>query len=144
MDITITKKRYTSQALLGSLILAIFALGLVCLHSWSGVYWSEEKDLFLAFSPYWIFSFLVVNSVYVGLFAATLAKGKRKNRWIWGISGFALTLLFILVLPGLLSNLIPYRGPEIFAGPAILAFLAPVFSLMIIMLLIFTRRKKTE
>ncbi len=55
MDKSITKKQVTTLALLGFLILALFAVGLVWLRSYSGVFWSKDEDIFLAFAPYWVF-----------------------------------------------------------------------------------------
>jgi hypothetical protein len=141
MDNSITKKQLATLALLGWLILVLFAVGFAWLHEI--VLGNGEGEVFLAFAPYWVYPYLVVNSVYVGYFAARFAKGRWKRAWLWGIAGFALTLLSILGLPGLLSPIFPYRSPEIFAGPAIFAFLAPVLSALLMVLLISIRRKAT-
>jgi len=141
MDNSITRKQLTTLALPGLLILVLFATGFVWLYK--GVLGNEDGELFLALAPYWVFPYLVVNSVYVGFFAARFAKGRGKHAWLWGIAGFALTLLFILGFPSLLSPIFPYQGPVIFAGPAIFAFLAPVLSALLIVLLISIRRKAT-
>ena len=136
MDNSITKKQLITLALIGLLILVLFAAGFVWLY-YGGV------DVFLAFAPYFIFPYLVVISVYVGFFAARFAKGRWKHAWLWGIAGFALTLLFIMGFPSLLSPIFPYQSPAIFAGPALFAFLAPVLSGLLIVPLISIRRKAT-
>ena len=136
MDNSITKKQLTTLALLGLLILVLFATGFVWLYY-------GDVDVFLAFAEFYIFPYVVVISVYVGFFAARFAKGRSKHAWLWGIAGFALTLIFIIGFPSLLSPVFPYASPAIFAGPAIFAFLAPVLSALIIVLLISIRRKAT-
>ncbi len=141
MDNSITKKQLTTLALMGLLILVLFAAGFVWLYE--GVLGNGGGEVFLAFAPFWIFPYLVVSSVYVVFFAARFAKGRWKHAWLWGIAGFALTLLFTLGFPSLLSPIFPYQSPVIFAGPAIFAFLAPVLSALLIVLLISIRRKVT-
>jgi len=141
MDNSITKKQLTTLALIGSLILVLFAASFVWLYYYGVVL--GNGDEVLAYAPFWIYPYLVVISVYVGFFAARFAKGRWKHAWLWGIAGFALTLLFILGFPSLLSPVYPYQSPVIFAGPAIVAFLAPVFSALLIVLLISIRRKAT-
>ena len=135
-DNSITKKQLTTLALIGLVILALFAAGFLWLVYHVRVSGDGGGEAFLAYAPYWLYPYLVVSSVYAGFFAAQFAKGRRKHAWPWGIAGFALTLLLIIGLPGLLSPLFPNQSPEIFAGPAIFAFLAPVLSALIIMLLI--------
>jgi len=141
MDNSLTKKQLTTLALIGLLILVLFAAGFVWFYYYVGVLGNGSEDVFLAFVRFWIFPYLVVISVYVGFFAARFAKGRWKRACLWGIAGFVLTLLSILGLPGLLSPIFPYRSPEIFAGPAIFAFLAPVLSAILMVLLISIRRK---
>lgn len=141
IDNSITKKQLKNLALLGSLILVLFAASFVWLYYY-GVVWGNGNEV-LAYAPFWIYPYLVVISVYVGLFAARFAKGRWKHTWLWGIAGLALTLLFILGFPSLLSPIFPYQSPEIFAGPAVAAFLAPVLSALLIMLLISTRSEST-
>ena len=143
MDNSITKKQLTTLALIGVVILALFAAGFVWLYYYVGVLGNGGGEVVLALAPFWIFPYLVVISVYVGFFAARFAKGTWKHAWLWGIAGFALTLLFILGFPILLSPVVPYPSPAIFAGPAILAFVAPVLSALLIVLLISLRRKAT-
>ena len=143
MDNSITKKQLATLALIGLVILVLFAAGFVWLYSHAGDFWSGGADVFLAFAPFWVFPYLVVVSVYVGFFAARFAKGRSKSAWFWGIAGFALTLLFIVGVPSLLSPVFPYSSPVIFAGPAIFAFLAPLLSALLIVLLISIRRKAT-
>lgn len=137
-----TKKQLTTLALLGLLILALFATSFIWLYK--GVLGNGEAELFLAYAPFWVFPYLVVNSLYVSFLAASLAKGRGEQAWLWGIAGFALTLLFILGLPSLFSPLFPDQNPEIFAGPAIFAFLAPVLSALLIALCISIRRRPTS
>jgi len=137
MDNSIQKKQLTTLALIGLVILVLFATGFVWLYYYVGVLGNGGVDVFLAFAPYFIFPYLVVISVYVGFFAARFAKGSWKHAWLWGIAGFALTLLFIMGFPILLSPIFPYPSPAIFA------FLAPVFSALLIVLLISIRRKAT-
>jgi hypothetical protein len=141
MDNSITKKQLTTLALIGLVILVLFAAGFVWLYE--GVLGNGEGERFLAYAPYWVYPYLVVNSVYIGFFATRFAKGRWKHAGLWGIAGFALTLLFILGFPSLLSPIFPYQSPVIFAGPAIFAFLAPVLSALLIVLLISIRRKAT-
>ena len=141
MDNSTTKKQLTTLALLGLLILVLFAAGFVWLYV--GVLGNGGGEVFLAYAPFWVFPYLVVISVYIGFFAARFAKGRWKHVWLWGIAGFALTLVFILGLPSLLSPVFPYPSPAIFAGPAILAFVAPILSAVVIVLLISIRRKVT-
>ena len=136
MDNSITKKQLTTLALIGLLILVLFAAGFVWLYY-------GDVDVFLAFAEFFIFLYLAVISVYVGFFAARFAKGRPKQAWLWGIAGFALTLIFIIGFPSLLSPVFPYPSPAIFAGPAIFAFVAPVLSALLIVLLISIRRKAT-
>lgn len=143
MDNSITKKQLTTLALIGLVILALFAAGFVWLYYYVGVLGNGGGEVVLALSPFWVFPYLVIISVYVGFFAARFAKGRWKHAWLWGIAGFALTLLFILGFPSLLSPVFPYQGPTIFARPAIFAFLAPVLSALLIVLLISIRRKAT-
>ena len=141
MDNTITKKQLTTLALIGLLILVLFAACLVWLIY--GVLGKGGGDEFLASAPYFIYAYLVVSSVYVGFFVARFAKGRGKHAWLWGLAGFALTLIVVVGLPSLLSPIFPFPGPNIFAGPAIFAFLAPVLSALLIVLLISIRRKAT-
>ena len=143
MDNSISKKQLTPLALIGLLILFLFAASFVWFINYAGVLGNGGEDVFLAFLRFWIYSYLVVISVYVGFFAARFAQGRWKRAWLWGIAGFAVTLLFILGFPGLLSPIFPYQSPEIFAGPAIFAFLAPVLSALLMVLLISIRRKAT-
>jgi hypothetical protein len=119
------------------------ALGFVWLYYYVGVLGNGGVEVFLAFAPFCIFPYLVVISVYVGFYAARFAKGRWKHTWLRGIAGFALTLLFIMGFPILLSPVFPYQGPAIFASPVIFAFLAPVLSALLIVLLISIRRKAT-
>ena len=137
----ITKKQLATLALLGLLILVLFAAAFVWLIE--GVLGNGEGETFLALAPFWIYPYLVVLSVYVGFLAARFAKGRWKQAWLWGIAGFVLTVLFIVNFPRLLSSVFPYRGPEIFAGPAIFTFLAPVISGLLIVVLISFRKKIT-
>ena len=143
VDNSITKKQLTTLALTGLLILVLFAAGFGWLYYYVGVLGHGGGEVFLAFAPFWIFPYLVVISVYVGFFAARFAKGRWKPAWLWGIAGFALTLLFIMGFPSLLSPVFPYQSPTIFAGPAIFAFLAPLLSALLIVLVISIRRKAT-
>ena len=139
MDNSITTKQRTTLALIGALILALFALGFLWLRV--GVLGNGEGERFLALAPYWVFPYLGVTSAYVGFVAARFARGHWKPAWPWGIAGFMLTLLFITSLPGLASPLFPGQSPEIFAGPALFAFLAPVLSALLIVLFISIRKK---
>ena len=143
MDNSISKKQLTPLALIGLLILFLFAASFVWFINYAGVLGNGGEDVFLAFLRFWIYSYLVVISVYVGFFVARFAKGKWKHAWLWGIAGVPLTLLFILGFPSLLSPIFPHQSSVIFGGPAIFAFLAPVLSALFIMLLISIRRKAT-
>lgn len=141
MDNSDPKKLLTILALIGLVILALFAAGFVWLNYYVGVLGNGGGEVVLELAPFWIYPYLVVVSVYAAFFAERFAKGKWKHAWLWGIAGFALTLLFILGFPSLLSPVFPYPGPTSFAGPAILAFVTPVLSGLLIMLLISIRRK---
>jgi len=141
MDNSITKKQFSTLALIGLVILVLFAVGFIWLHYFVRVSGDGGGEVVLALSPFWLDPYLVVSCVYVGFFAVRFAKGIWKFSWLWGIAGFALTLLFIIGIPSLLSPDFPYQSPEIFAGPAIFAFLAPVLSASFIVLLISIRRK---
>lgn len=139
MDNFITKKQLTTLALVGSLILVLFAGSFVWLYYY-GVVLGNGDEVF-EYAPFWIYPYLVVIPIYVGFFAARFAKGRWKHAWLWGIAGFALTFLFILGFPSWLSPIFPYQSPTIFAGPAIFAFLAPMLSALLIVLLVSVRRK---
>ena len=141
IDGTITKKQITILTLIGFLVLCLFVAGFIWLVYYVRVSGDRGGEKFLDYSPYWVFPYLVVMSIYVGIFAMRFAIGSWKLTWLWGILGFALTLLFILIIPTLLLPIFPDQGPLIFNGPAIFAFLAPILSALIIVLLIFTRRK---
>jgi apolipoprotein N-acyltransferase len=141
-DNSITQEQFIKLALLGLIILILFAAGFFWLDK--EVLGNGEGELFLAYAPFWVYPYLVVVSVYVGFFVARYAKGRRRHAWIWGIAGFTLTLLFILGFPGLLSPIFPFKSPEIFAGPAIFAFLAPMLSSLIMLLLIPNRKNPTK
>ncbi|MFH1195509.1 MAG: hypothetical protein V1720_07330 [bacterium] len=143
VDNSITMKQLNTLVLVGLLILTLFAAGFVWIYYYVGVMGNGGGEVVLELSPYWVFPFLIVMSSYIGFFAARFAKGKWKHVWLWGIAGFALTLISILGLPSLLSQVFPNQGPVIFAGPAIFAFLAPVLSAMLLVLLISIRRKAT-
>jgi len=135
LDNSITKKQITTLALIGFVILALFAAGFVCLYYYVGVLGHGGGEVVLALSPFWIFPYLVVISVYVGFLTARFARGRSKHAWLWGIGGFTLTLLCIMGFPGLLSPVFPSPSPEIFA--------APVLSALFVVLLIYLRRKAT-
>lgn len=139
MDNPITQKQLTALALTGLLILVLFAAGFVWLYK--GVLGNGEGEAFLAYAPFWVFPYLAVNSVYVGFFAARFAKGRWQPAWLWGVAGFALTILFILSLPRLFLPIFPDQSPEIFAGPAIVAFLAPILAALVLVLVLSTRSK---
>ena len=83
MDNSIQKKQLTTLALIGLVILVLFATGFVWLYYYVGVLGNGGVDVFLAFAPYFIFPYLVVISVYVGFFAARFAKGSWKHAWLW-------------------------------------------------------------
>lgn len=136
MNNSITQKQFSTLALIGLLLLLLFAASFVWL-----VYGGAE--VFPAFAEYWIYPYLAVSSFYAGFLAARFTKGRWKHAWLWGIAGFVLTLLFILGLPSLLSPVFPYTDPAIFAGHAIFAFIAPVLSALSIVRLTSLRRKAT-
>lgn len=138
---SISTKQLIILALIGLVILVLFAVSFVWSYNHTGVLGDVGEDVVLAIGRFWIFTYLVVTSVYVSYFATRFAKGRRKHAWFWGITGFALTLVCIMSVPSLLSPIFPYQSPVIFAGPAIFAFLAPVLSVLFIMLLISIRRK---
>jgi hypothetical protein len=139
MDNSITMKQLKTLALLELIILVLFAAGFTWLIK--VVLGNGEGEVFIAYAPYWVFPYLIMVSVYFGLFAFRLTKGIWKHAWLWGNAGFILTILFILGIPSLFSPIFPYQTAEIFAGPAIFAFLAPVLSALLMVMLIFIRRK---
>jgi hypothetical protein len=143
LDNSITKKQLTALALIGFVILALLAASFICLHYYVRVSEDGGGEVVLALSPFWLYPYLVVSSVYVGFFTARYAKGRWKHTWFWGIAGFTLTLLFTIGIPSLVSPVFPYQSPEIFAGPAIFAFLAPILSALFIVLVLSIRKKAT-
>jgi hypothetical protein len=143
MDNSISVKQLTTLALIGLLILVLFAASFVWFLNYHGVLGNRGEDVILGFLRSWIYSYLVVISVYVGFLAARFAKGKWKHAWLWGIAGVPLTLLFTLGIPSLLSPIFPHQSSVIFGGPAVFAFLAPVLSALLIVLLISIRRRAT-
>jgi hypothetical protein len=108
MDNSITKKQLTTLALIGLLILVLFAAGIIWLYY-------GDVDVPFTLAEFFVFYYVGVINVYVGFFTASFAKSRGKPAWLWGIAGFALTL---------------------FAGPVIFAFFAPVLLGMLIVLLI--------
>ena len=136
-------KQLTALALIGLVILVLFVVGFVWFINHAGVLGNAGEHVVLAIGRFWIFTYLVVTSVYVGFFVTRFAKGRRKHVWFWGITGFVLTLIFIMGIPSLLSPIFPYQSLVIFAGPAMFAFLAPIFSVLLIMLLISIRRNSS-
>jgi len=129
--------------LTGLWILLLFAGAFVGLVYYLRAGGDGAGEVFRAVAPYWIFPYLAVTSVYAGFLAARFARGRWKHAWLWGIAGCAFTFLSTISVPRLLSPLFPYQGPEIFQGPAPLAFLAPGLSALSIVLLISIRRKAT-
>lgn len=135
---TITKKHIKILGLIGFLILLLFIIGYFWLVYVVRVSKDGGGEKFLEYSPFWVFPYLTVMSIYVGFLAVRFSKGRRKLTWLWGILGFAITLLFILILPSLLLTLFPNQTPLIFGGSAISAFLAPILSTALTLFLIFT------
>lgn len=131
---SIPNKQFTTLAFFGLLILVLFGVGFLWLVQ--DVLGNGEGERFLSLAPFWVYPYMFVNSIYVGFLSVIFARGRWNRVWLWGMAGFASTLLFILALPSLLSPLWPYQGPEIFAGPAIFAFLAPVLSALLLVILI--------
>ncbi|HOI29812.1 MAG TPA: hypothetical protein PLZ15_08655 [Melioribacteraceae bacterium] len=136
MNRPVKNRQIILPAIAGLIIIILFAVGFIWLYT------SYKGEEFLSLAPYWIYSYLGVTCLYSGFFTARFAKAKGRKILLWGSLGFLLTLIFTITIPGLLSPLIPYEGPEIFAGPAILAFLAPVLSVIITLLLISIRKKE--
>lgn len=136
MNTPLTNRQFILPSIAGLIIIILFAVGFIWLYT------SYKGEEFLSLAPYWIYSYLGVTSLYSGFFTARFAKSKGRKILLWGFLGSLLTIIFTITIPGLLSPLIPYVGPEIFAGPAILAFLAPVLSVGIILLLIYILEKK--
>lgn len=141
VDNSITKRQLTSLALTGLVILGLFVAGFIWLVYFVRVAGESGGELSLAYAPFWIFPYLAVGSLYVGFFVARVAQGGGQHPWLWGSVGFVLTLLSLLGLPSLLSPLFPYPSPEIFAGPAIFAFLAPVLAALFMVWFISLRTK---
>ena len=134
-DDTLTSKQLTTLALIGVSLFILFAAGFAWFYYYVDFLGHGGGDLFIAFAPFCFFPYLVVISIYVGIFTTKFAKGKWKYPWLWGISGFLLTVLLIIGLPLSLESVFPHQSPAIFA------FVAPVLSTPLIMLLISIRRK---
>jgi len=134
---TLTSKQLASLTLIGLSLLILFAAGFAWFYYYVGILGHGGVDVFIAFTPFCFFPYLTVISIYVGFFTTKFAKGKWKYPWLWGISSFVLTILLIIGLPLLLESVFPYRNPAIFA------FVAPVLSTPLVMLLISIRRKTT-
>jgi len=134
---SLTRKQLTTLALIGLSILILFAAGFAWIYYYIGVLGNGGVDVFLAVAPFCILPYLIVISIYVAFFMAKFAKGRWRYPWLWGFGGFALTVLFSVGLPILLSPVFPYQSPVIFT------FLAPVLSTLAIMLLISIRKKVT-
>jgi hypothetical protein len=134
---TLTTKPLRTLSLIGLLLWLFFLIGFAGFYYYVGVLGQGGVDVFIAFMPLWFFSYLVVISVYTGLLMSRLAQGRWKYPGLWGISGGILTSLLIVGLPILFSSVFPYLSV------AILSFLAPLLSVLLIGLLISIRRKAT-
>ncbi len=132
-----TNREIKKLVLIGLSILILFAVGFAWLYYYVDILGNGGGDVFVAFMPFCLIPYLLVISVYIGYFAAKFAEGRWRHAWLWGIGGFALTVLFIIGFPILLSPVFPYQSPAIFA------FLAPVLAAFLIVLLISIRRKAT-
>jgi len=136
----ITTNQLTLLALLGTAIVALFAAAFVWLYYAGGAVSDGDGELFLTLAPYWVYSFLIVNSVYAGYFAVSVARGRWKYVWPWAVAGVVVTLGCIIGFPGLMSPIFPNSSPVIFAGPAMFAFAAPLVSGATLWLFISLRR----
>jgi hypothetical protein len=117
----------------GLSIIILFAVGFFWLTRY--VMMHGGVGIFTAVAPIYMFLYLIVISFYVAFFAITSARGRWNHSWLWGIGGFALTALFTIVLPIILTRVFRYVSPVLFA------FIAPVLSTTLIMTLIFRRKK---
>ncbi len=132
---TSASKEFQKLALTGLSLITFFAIGSAWFYYYVGVLGHGGVDVLIAFAPLCFVPYLIVASIYVGFFTAKFANSRWKYPWLWGISGFVLTILLIIGLPMLLESVFPYQSPVIFA------FFAPVLSTSLIMLLISMRRK---
>jgi hypothetical protein len=124
-------------------ILAVFAAALVGLFAYLRVGGDGAGEVFLALAPYWLFPYLAVTSGYAGVLAARFARGRSPYPWAWGIAGGVLCLVSTIALPRVISPLLSYSGPRVFDGPAPIAFLAPVLSVLVMVSFISMGRRPT-
>ena len=73
-DNSVTTKQLTTLALVGLVILAVFAAGFIWLVYYVRVSGDGGGEAFLACAPYWLYPYLVVSSVYTGFFGCTIRK----------------------------------------------------------------------
>ena len=125
----LSSKEIKRLALIGLAIIGLFAAGL------AGIRYAEDPGLGIGLYTLWWLSYPLIISIYVGFFAGKVAKGRWRFFWLWGVAGFLLTRISIVVLPRL-------PGPA-FSYPSaiILPFIAPVLSAALILLLIDLRKR---
>src|SRR5687768_159855 len=91
-------------------------------------------DVFIATAFVCILPFLPVSIIYSGYFVVSLARGRWKFPWLWGVAAAILTILLLIGLPATLSPFFPYQSPVIFL------YAAPVLSTVIFGVLVTLRK----
>ena len=86
MDNFIPKKQLTTLALIGLLILVLFAAGFVWLYQ--GVLGNGRGEDFLAYAPFWIYPYLVVSQCLCRLFCRKIRKRQMEACLALGNRGF--------------------------------------------------------
>ena len=118
----------------GIILVVVWFVAFIGIYVYVVILGNGGADVYSEVSPLCFFPFIIVSSIYVGYFMAKFSKNKGKHPWLWAIIGFVTTVGFIVVLPIIVSGIFP--------GISILfAFLAPVLSTLLTILLINIRRK---
>ena len=128
------RKEFKALVWVGFPILVLLWAGFVWINYYVLMY-GGGIDVFIAVAPYCVFPYLIVMSIYAGIFMTTFARGRWKHPWLWGVAGIAMTALFSLGILILLSPIVPYLSPVIFA------FVVPVLSIGLILRLIAIRKR---
>ena len=127
----LSSKEIKRLALIGLSIIGLFAAGL------AGIRYVEDPGWGIGLYTLWWLAYPLIISIYVGFFAGKVAKGRWRFFWLWGVAGFLLNRISIVVLPQLLVPVFSYRSV------IILPFIAPVLSAAILLAIIVIRKKGT-
>ena len=117
------------------LVLSFIAVFFFTLVYNGGLLADRGPGVIIVFVVSFSISYLIVISVYVGYLVSAFARGRRSYPFLWAIIGFVLTMVAIILLYRLPSSLFPFWSPIFFA------FLAPILSALLTILLIVSRRK---